>query len=181
MSHPQTPDARARISHGLKRYHDRQRKVAEVSPRDLRRLEKSGTVAEALRPLLPIAAEEAYELTEALGGPEAVSPQRRMIIEDLAAMGITLRATLALFLQSSDSELVSKISALASARRASLQALGLERISKELDLTTYLAQKAAENRADGADGANGDNPDAQPASTDEDTAGVATRPEVVDA
>jgi hypothetical protein len=142
MSRPgaeyQSPEWRRRVSEGLKHHYARKRKFAAVRPRDLARLERSGTVAPALRPLLSIAAEEAYELTEALGGSDALSPQRRVVIEDLAAMGITLRATLALFLQSCDTELVSKISALASARRASLQALGLDRISQEIDLAAHI-------------------------------------------
>jgi hypothetical protein len=142
MSRPgakyQSPEWKRRVSEGKKRSNARKRQLAAVRPRDLARLERSGTVAPSLKPLLSIAAEEAYELTEALGGPDTLSPQRRMVIEDLAAMGITLRATLALFLQSCDTELVSKISALASARRASLQALGLDRITREIDLAAHI-------------------------------------------
>ena len=143
-----SPEWRERVSAGLRRYHERRRKVAQVAPRDLARLARDGELAPSLRPLLPIAAEEAYELTEALGGLASVSPQRRAIIEDIVAVGIVLRATLARFLQTRDHELGSKVGTLASARRASLQALGLERVAKELDLSTYLAQKAAESAAE---------------------------------
>jgi len=148
-----SPEWKRRVSEGLKHHYARKRQVAAVRPRDLARLERSGTVTLALRPLLSIAAEEAYELTEALGGSDALSPQRRMVIEDLTAMGITLRATLALFLQNYDTELASKISALASARRVSLQTLGLDRVAKELDISAYIAQKDAEVRAEAAIGA----------------------------
>jgi hypothetical protein len=149
------------VAAGLRRYHERRRKVAKVAPRDLRRLEKSGTVVHALKPLLPLAAEEAYELTEALGGLDAVSPQRRVLIEDLVAIGLALRATLALFLQNGDPELASKVGTLASARRSSLQAVGLERIAKELDLASYLAAQ------DRRDGPNGSEPDLSTEATDE--------------
>jgi hypothetical protein len=154
------------VSAGLRRYHDHRRKVAKVAPRDLRRLEQSGTVALALKPLLPLAAEEAYELTEALGGLNAVSPQRRVLIEDLVAIGLALRATLALFLQSSDPELASKVGTLAAARRASLQALGLERVAKELDLNAHLAKYEREDRAQDAS-------DSDPDSSIESTSDVA--------
>jgi hypothetical protein len=169
-------------SESVSRWWEHRRALWRVSPGELVELQKHGNVSESLKACAALAQEEALGLVSALGGIENISEQRMVLIQDTARLGLVLRAVVARFLQGDgDADLASKVGTLASARRASLQALGLERISKELDLTTYLAQKAAENRADGADGANGDNPDAQPASTDEDTAGVATRPEVVDA
>jgi len=182
-----SPEWRERVSAGLRRYHERRRKVAQVAPRDLARLARDGELAPSLRPLLPIAAEEAYELTEALGGLASVSPQRRAIIEDIVAVGIVLRATLARFLQTRDHELGSKVGTLASARRASLQALGLERVAKELDLSTYLAQKAAESTAEvhqtASNEENGGDPDPAAADTEQDASarhgGGAPRQDVV--
>jgi hypothetical protein len=151
MARRGTAEWRDRVREGKRRRDVETAARARVAPRDLRRLERNGTVAGSLRPLVPLAREEAYQLTEALGGPDAVSPQRRVLIDDLTAVGIVLRATLALFLQNGDPELASKVGTLAGARRASLQALGLDRVAKEIDLRDYLEQ-AAENRAGDANG-----------------------------
>ena len=69
---------KARVSSGLRRHHERRRQEARVRPRDLDRLQASGSVAPSLRPLLAIAGEEAIELIAALGGPDQISPQRRI-------------------------------------------------------------------------------------------------------
>ena len=151
MSHPQTPETRERIRHGLHRYHIRKRQQAKVKPRDLARLERTGVVTPALRPLIKIATEEAVDLSDALGGQDKITPQQRILIEDLCATGIALRAMQSLFLQGcGDPDLASKIGTLAGARRASLTTLGLERISKKLDLSAYLERKAAENHSQDA-------------------------------
>jgi hypothetical protein len=154
VSHSHTADTRARISHGLKRYYERKRKLAIVTPRDLR-LERRGLVAASLRPALLAAEAECADVLGALGGADHVSPQRRVIVEDLARVGVALRGTLAAYLRTEDPELASKVGSLASVRRASLSALGLDRVTRELDLSEYLKQ-TAENRAGAT---NGDDPD----------------------
>jgi len=162
MSHPQTLETREKIRHGLHRYHLRKRQLAEVKPRDLARLERTGVVARALRPLIAIATEEAEGLTIALGGPDRVTPQQRILIEDLCATGIALRACTALFLKEPDPDIASKIGTLTGARRSSLALLGLER--HELDvpsLSEYLQAKSASQ--DPAEATNADTPDESPA------------------
>jgi len=154
VSHAQTADTRARISHGLKRYYERKRKLATVTPRDLR-LERKGLVAPSLRPALLAAEAECADVLEALGGADHVSPQRRVIVEDLARVGVALRGTLAAYVRTEDPELASKVGSLASVRRALLTALGLDRVCREIDLATYIEQ-AAQNRAHGANDADPD-------------------------
>ena len=95
---------------------------------------------------------EAREITEALGGVEAVTPQQRILVEDLCAVGIGLRTNLALFVQDADPELSSRIATLAGARRQSLLALGLGRFEKALDLASLLHQKSAESALCGTNG-----------------------------
>jgi hypothetical protein len=136
---------RQRVAEGTRRAIARRREAALIRPRDLDRLRSSGLVTEGLRPLLKIAEQEASELFAALGGVGRVSEQKRILIEDLCAVGVALRGTLAAYLRTSDSELASRIATLAGARRSSLAALGLERLEREvMDLQTYLCTKAAE-------------------------------------
>jgi len=148
VSHAQTDDTKARISHGLKRYYERKRKIEAVTPRDLR-LERRGLVTPALRPALLAAEAECADILEALGGVDHVTPQRRAIVEDLARVGVALRGTLAAYLRSEDPDLASKVGSLASVRRTLLTAIGLERLEKEVpDLSTYLRERdAAQDRA----------------------------------
>ena len=142
MAKKTSPEWRERVSRGVKRGQQRRRERLRARPRDLDRLRSEGLVSPALRPIVSIAEVEAAEIFEGLGGTDRVTPQKRIIIEDLCGVGIALRATLALFLQSNDPELASRIATLAGARRASLVALGLERLEKEIDLKTYLAQRS---------------------------------------
>lgn len=159
MSHPQTPETREKIRHGLRRYYERRRAVTAVAPLDLARFGK-GIVTPRLRSYLRAAEAECADVLEALGGADNVSAQRRVIVEDLARVGVVLRGTLAAYLRTEDPELASKVGTLAAARRGLLVALGLERVSKELDLASYLEQRAAENRSGEA---NGGEPDTLPA------------------
>ena len=155
MSHTHSEDTRARISRGLKRYYERKRAVSLVTPKDLRLTDK-GVVAPSLRPALLAAEAECADVLEALGGADHVSPQRRVIVEDLARVGVALRGTLAAYVRTEDPELASKVGSLASVRRALLTAIGLERREKELDLQSYLTQRTAENRSGATNGGESD-------------------------
>jgi hypothetical protein len=86
-----SPEWRARTGAGVRRANERRREAARVRPRDLQRLRRSGSVAPALRPLLDIAETEAVELMDSLGGPDRVTPQRRILVEDVTAVGMVLR------------------------------------------------------------------------------------------
>lgn len=141
---------RERVSRGAKRGLHRRRESKRARPRDLERLRRSGTVAEGLRPIAAIAEAEALEITEALGGTVHVTPQQRILIEDLCAVGIALRGTLALYLQEPDPELGSRLSTMASTRRASLALLGLSRFQHEVSLDDYLQTRAAQDAAEDA-------------------------------
>ena len=137
---------RQRISAGVSRWHRLRRERAKVRPRDLDRLARSGVVAPALQPIVRVAADEAAELFAALGGIDHVSEQKRILVEDLVAVGIALRGQLQLYLQGADGEVAGRIGTLAGARRASLVALGLERHVREVTLQDYLKQRDAERQ-----------------------------------
>lgn len=122
-----------------------------MAPRDLERLQKSGTIAPSLLPLVPIAEMESAELIDALGGSDAITPQQRILIEDAVAVGMTLRGTLALYLQKNDPELGSRISGMATTRRGIMQALGLQRAQREVaSWESYLKDKGPQKSKSGA-------------------------------
>ena len=139
-----SPEWRERVRRGAKRGLDRRRESKRARPRDLDRLTAQGLVAESLRPIVAVAVQEAVEITQALGGADRVTPQQRILIEDLCSTGIALRGTLALYLQKPDPELGSRISTMVGARRANLALLGLERFQRELSLDEYLRSKSRE-------------------------------------
>jgi len=135
-------------SQSVQRWWEHRRALWRVSPGELVELQKHGTVSESLKACAVLAQEEALALTDALGGADALSEQRMVLIQDTARLGLVLRAVMARFLQGDgDPELASRVASITGARRASLQALGLDRVSKELDLQSYLAE-AAKDRAD---------------------------------
>lgn len=148
-----TPEWRQRQSEGLRRWNARRRQMAAVAPSELLELEKTGTVSPSLRPYAAQAIEEADQLAQALGGVENLSPQRLVLIQDATRVGLVMRAMLARFLQGDgDPELASRIGTLVGARRTSLTALGLDRVSKEPDLAGYIASKAAQDHPGAANG-----------------------------
>ena len=141
-------------SESVKRSWELRRALWRVSPGELVALQKQGTVSESLKGCAALAQEEALALTAALGGVERVSEQRLILIQDTARLGLVLRAVIARFLQGAgDPELASRVASIAGARRASLQALGLERVAKDApDLATYIAHRSAQDRPHDANG-----------------------------
>ena len=159
-----SPEWRARVSAGLRRYYERRRYVAKVVPSDLAAIRTSGQVPAHLAPFLEAAHVEAEALIEALGGPDALSPQRCALVHDVARVGLVMRAELARYVQSGEGDSAARVGTLAGQRRATLQALGLDRVTRELDLESYLRKHAAEKaRQAGPDGANGEAEDLSPA------------------
>ena len=130
-------------SESVRRAWEHRRALWRVSPGELVGLQKRGDISESLKGYAVLAQEEALSLISALGGLENISEQRLVLIQDTVRLGLVLRAVVARFLQGDgDADLASKVGTLSSARRSSLQALGLERVAKELDLGTYLAEKS---------------------------------------
>ena len=141
-------------SASVSRWWEHRRALWAVSPGELVALQKQGTVSESLKACAALAQEEALGLVNALGGVEHVSEQRMVLIQDTVRLGLVLRAVMVRFLQGDgDPELASKVGTLASARRASLQALGLERVAKEVDLPAYLERRASEEPTEATNGA----------------------------
>jgi hypothetical protein len=140
-------------SQSVRRWWEHRRALVAVSPGELVELQKRGTVSESLKHCAALAQEEALALTSALGGVDALSEQRLILIQDTARLGLVLRAVMARFLQGDgDPELASRVASITGARRASLQALGLERASREIDLAEYLKRKDAEDRVSDTNG-----------------------------
>lgn len=138
---------RRRVGEGVRRAAQARARRARQELRELAVLARSGTTPGGVAPYLEAAGREAAELLDALGGVDRVSPQRRVLIEDTARLGLVLRSLLVSFVQGGgvDGETGSRIATLANARRANLSALGLDRHVEDVpDLTSYLAKRAAE-------------------------------------
>ncbi len=120
------------------------RKRLTAQPRDLRRLRKEGLVADALRPLVALAEEESADLVDMLGGIEEVSPAKRLLIEDIAYLGIAFRAEMGRYLATKAPHALKQAATLANTRRSHLLAVGLDRTEKPVvDAEAYLADKAS--------------------------------------
>lgn len=141
-----TPETRRRIAHGVRRANERRAQAARLYASDARDLANGARVRPELRPFLAAGAEETAAVVEALGGPDALTPQRRLLADDLGRLGALLRALVALFAQDPDPEVASRVATLAGARRQNLAALGLDRAEREVpDLRTYLERAARAN------------------------------------
>jgi len=95
----------------------------------------------SLRPYAAQAVEESLGFIQALGGDEqGVSEQRLALVQDAARAGLMLRALVAKTLQGDDldGDTISKIASLINTRRANLTAIGLDRISREIDLAAHI-------------------------------------------
>jgi hypothetical protein len=149
------------VSEGTKYGLAKRRQLALVLSTDLAYLQSSGTVAKALLPFFDAAQLEAAELVLAYEGEagtpnhRALSVPRRALLDDFIRAGVFMRGELARYVQTKDPDAGSRAITAMGRRSAILEKLGLEHAEREIDLSTYLAQKAAENRAEGA---NGDDP-----------------------
>ena len=113
-----------------------------VSLSDIRRFRRHGLVTDAIHPLTLIAEDEVRAIFEALGGQDNVSEMERALVEDFARVGVVLRGELARYCNGDIAAGV-KVGTLASIRRASLVALGLQRRAKEIGLEDYLDARSS--------------------------------------
>ncbi|MCH7644343.1 MAG: hypothetical protein IH974_05850 [Myxococcales bacterium] len=91
----------------------------------------------SLLPLVAIAEDELRAIIQAMGGPDCVTEQERALAEDFARMGVVLRGELARYI-GGEPKAGQLVGTLASHRRNSLVALGLERRQKEIGLEDYI-------------------------------------------
>ena len=135
---------RRRISSGLRRYQQRQRDLARVSPGELEELRRSGAVSRALEPFVMQAREEAAGLVQALGGEEHVSEQRMVLVRDTARLGVLLSALLGVWLMAAPDILGSQGAAadsdhLVGALVVTIATIALAEVARPLRLLNILA------------------------------------------
>jgi len=139
-----SPEWKARVGAGVRRHFEVRRERARIMPCDLIALARPGSaVRRELRPLLDAGEAELTALVGAIGA-ERASPQRLLVAQDVARLGVLVRALMLRFGQDGDGETASKIGTLIGVRRAGLLALGLDEQRHEVSLHEYLAQRAAE-------------------------------------
>jgi hypothetical protein len=139
--HKHGEDARERIARGTRWGIEKRRRIARIAPSEIIELQRAGTLSASLRPYAAQAVEESLGFIQALGGDEEeVSEQRLALVQDAARAGLMLRALIAKTLQGDDldGDAISKIASLINTRRANLTAIGLDRISREIDLATHI-------------------------------------------
>ena len=137
------------LSRGKAAAYQTRRERTRVSLGDIRLWRRSSLVTPSILPLTHDAEDECKAVIEALGGLDNVSEMERALVEDFARVGVVLRAELARFVNG-DRGAGKIVGTMASIRRQSLVALGLQRRAKELNLETYLDAKS--ERVNGGDG-----------------------------
>jgi hypothetical protein len=129
--------SKARIRAGQQN-REKQCREARVSLSDVRRLRYFGLVSESLKPLAKQAEQELGELLADKG--DGVTAAERVVLEDVARLGLLLRAEFARYLEMGDQKAAARVTALAGQRRASLQAVGLERRAKPITVGSVVAE-----------------------------------------
>lgn len=107
---------------------------------------KSGVVSPDVRDAVTGAEIEAETVLAALGGIDNVSPQRMLLVRDLARAGVIARVVFGRLLREGvlENDAIGKITSIFRSRTSTMIALGLDRAQRDaLDLKTYLASRAA--------------------------------------
>lgn len=125
----------------------KRRARSRVWPADISRVERDGEVPPSLQPQLPIAKSEAEELARGLGGANNLSPQQAILVQDFAWLGVIMRGLIWLWIRTEDPEVGGRVATIASARRATLQLLGISEVREEHDALARYRQRPAEERA----------------------------------
>ena len=162
-----TAAARAKMSRSGKRRAARDRERLKLTPKAVRRYLAFRKCAPGLKPLIRAAEEEMVDLvTDLTGGGtiEDVPAAKRLLLESAMQTLVASRAMFAMFVETRDVELASRMATQLTALHRVLLTLGLEKFKREIDLAAYLEQKARENRAGRA---NGGDPDADPTDADD--------------
>jgi hypothetical protein len=154
-----TAEAKARMSRSGKRRAARDRERLKLTPKAVRRYLAFRECAPGLKPIVRAAEEEMVDLVVDLTGGgtiEDLPAGKRLLVESAMQTLVASRAMFAMFVESRDVELASRMATQATTLHRALTTLGLERRAKEVDLAAYLREKAREDRAEKP---NGDGPD----------------------
>jgi hypothetical protein len=146
-----TDESRAKMSRSGKRRAARDRERLKLTPKAVRRYLAFRVCAPGLKPIIRAAEEEMVDLVVDLTGGgtiEDLPAGKRLLVESAMQTLVASRAMFAMFVETRDTDLASRMATQATTLHRALTTLGLERIAKEIDLSTYLAQKSAENRGD---------------------------------
>jgi hypothetical protein len=155
-----TAEARAKMSRSGKRRAARDRERLKLTPKAVRRYLAFRECAPGLKPIIRAAEEEMVDLVVDLTGGgtiEDLPAGKRLLVESAMQTLVASRAMFAMFVETRDTELASRMATQATTLHRALTTLGLERPERVIDLSTYL--KA---REESAGDANGGDPDTAP-------------------
>jgi hypothetical protein len=176
-----TAEARAKMSRSGKRRAARDRERLKLTPKAVRRYLAFRECAPGLKPIIRAAEEEMVDLVTDLTGGGAIEDLpagKRLLIESAMQTLVASRAMFAMFVESRDVELASRMATQATTLHRALVTLGLERLEREINLGAQLRERA---REDAVRKANGEPPDVGTELPEERTAGADSDAEVVDA
>jgi hypothetical protein len=142
-----TAESRAKMSRSGKRRAARDRERLKLTSKAVRRYLAFRECAPGLKAIIRAAEDEMVDMASDLTGGgtiEDLSTGKRLLLEAAMQTLVASRALFAMFVESRDPEIASRFATQATALDRALTKLGLERVSREIDLSTYLREKAAE-------------------------------------
>jgi hypothetical protein len=174
-----TAEARAKMSRSGKRRAARDRERLKLTSKAVRRYLAFRECAPGLKAIIRAAEDEMVDMASDLTGGgtiEDLSTGKRLLLEAAMQTLVASRALFAMFVESRDPEIASRFATQATALDRALTKLGLERVAKELDLSTYLAQKASEKSSEAHETPLSDTNSDTPGSVDPEAEQAATGP-----
>jgi len=139
---PDTAKTTARRIKSARRAHERKRQEAQRTTAALRTFRRSGEVTPALEPVLREASAWSAALVDDRGGPEVVTAAQRGLTTAAGLLYITVLGVGGDYLRTRDPELASRLATVSTSLRSILQALGLDRVAREVrTLDAFLAAR----------------------------------------
>jgi len=132
MSH--TAEHNAKIGEGVRRTASRKRKLESLLPAHVTAWKRRGEVAPALRPVLEARLHHLAGIVEDLGGPSEITNLERAVLDGWLVATVTADALWSRYLREGDEAALDRVPTLLNSARAALQAVGLKRRARELDV-----------------------------------------------
>jgi len=141
-----TPEARRRISKGLKQYYARRRETSLTRPSHVDTWKRTGVITPQLRPIVERRAAQVEAMVQDLGGPSEVTAMQRATLDTWIQAMVGADTQFQRLLTGEVTEVPERLVTCLNAARAALVVIGMERRQREVaSLSDYLAAKKAED------------------------------------